>query len=648
VPNGFHNRKRSGTPPVYAYHTYDAHNRASAKRCGIFMTGHPHMNILRPLFVLPIVASGTVLAQDPVQEQVDSLKASDVEVVGHVLQPGEASLMVSQLRMPAGFAINRFAEDLVNPRMIAVSDDGTVYVTRQQMGDVLMLRDTNGDGKADERRVVANRPNMHGIAIDGDTVYLVTIKDLYRTNIQEDGSFAPLERLLDDLPDAGQHPNRTIVVGPDKSLYLSVGSTCNSCSEDNPENATMLQVKPDGSARKVFASGLWNTIGFGFEPETGRLYGFDHGTDWLGDNVQHEELNLIREGQRYGWPYIYDDGKPNPADEPPGGISHEQWARRSVNPVGLYVPHAAPMQMTFYTAEQFPEEYRGDAFVAMRGSWNRKPPSGYEILRVRFESGRPVAFQPFVTGFLNQEGEQWKQSARLAGIAQAGDGSLLVSDDNGGVIYRVSYSPEAAQSAEPAELVPTNAEGAWVGMLDDQQLNRAQRPPASNKLATELLEHDGPDLQLTSSAFSQDDSIPQEHVAEGDDVSPALSWNAGPEGTRSYVVIMEDPDAPTASPFVHWLLYDIPKGTTELSPGVPGMPRLPQLEGALQGQNDRGTLGYYGPRPPKGDDSHRYHFHVFALDSKLNLPFGVERTRLLESMRDKVLASGTLVGTYQR
>ncbi|UAW99825.1 YbhB/YbcL family Raf kinase inhibitor-like protein [Halopseudomonas nanhaiensis] len=602
----------------------------------------------RPFYALPLIISGAAVAQDPVQEQTDDLKASEVEIVGHVLQPAETSVSPDQLAVPAGFEVNVFAEDLVNPRMIAVSDDGTVYVTRQKTGDVMMLRDTDGDGTADERRIVANRPNMHGIAIDGNTVYLVTIKNLYRTRILEDGSFEPLERLLDDLPDAGQHPNRTVVIGPDKALYLSVGSTCNSCNEANPENATMLQVKPDGSSRKVFASGLRNTIGFGFEPETGRLYGLDHGTDWLGDNVQHEELNLIREGSRYGWPYVYDDGKPNPADAPPGGISHEQWAQRSVNPVGLYVPHAAPMQMAFYTGQQFPDDYRGDAFVAMRGSWNRKPPSGYEVVRIHFESGRPIAFEPFVTGFLTQDGDQWTRSARLAGLAQAGDGSLLVSDDSGGIIYRVSYSADAAQSAEPVQMTPTNPEGAWVGMLDDQQVNRQERPPASSKLATDLLQHDGPGLQISSAAFEPETSIPAEHVAEEDDISPALSWQAGPEGTQSYVVIMEDPDASTASPFVHWLLYDVPADVTELSPGIPGMPRLTQLDGAYQGQNDRGTLGYYGPRPPKGENPHRYHFHVFALNSKLGLPFGVGRTPLLEAMRDKVLASGTLVGTYQR
>src|SRR5690606_1013567 len=127
--------------------------------------------------------------------------------------------------------------------------------------------------------------------------------------------------------------NRTIVVGPDDMLYVSVGSTCNACSEPNPENATILSIAPDGSSRTIFASGLRNTIGFGFEPESGELYGMDHGIDWLGDNEQHEELNLLVKGAKYGWPYVYADDRFNPQDEPPPGISMEEWAERSEAPV---------------------------------------------------------------------------------------------------------------------------------------------------------------------------------------------------------------------------------------------------------------------------------------------------------------------------
>ena len=206
------------------------------------------------------------LAEDPPT-------TADVEITGHIVRPEKidpAKSDISVLKVPTGFHLERFADGLINPRILAVGPDGTVYATRRSVGDVVMLKDTDGDGKADIVRTVASRPNMHGIAIDGRKAYLVTIKEIYVTNIASDGSFGPLTRIVDDLPDAGQHADRTIAVGADGMLYVSVGSTCNVCIEDNPENATMLQVKPDGSSRRIIASGLRNTIGFAFQPANRR------------------------------------------------------------------------------------------------------------------------------------------------------------------------------------------------------------------------------------------------------------------------------------------------------------------------------------------------------------------------------------------
>jgi glucose/arabinose dehydrogenase len=164
----------------------------------------------------------------------------------------------------------------------------------------------------------------------------------------------------------------------------------------------------------------------------------DHGIDWLGDDAQVEELNLIQAGKQYGWPYVYGADGFNPQDEPPGGISKDEWARLSAKPALGYVPHAAPMQMQFYTGSQFPPDYRGDAFIAMHGSWNRKPPSGYEVVRLRFKDGKPVAFEPFLSGFLST-GAKPEMSGRPFGMAIAKDGALLVGDDLNGAIYRVEY-----------------------------------------------------------------------------------------------------------------------------------------------------------------------------------------------------------------
>lgn len=617
------------------------------------LTSHPANCLIRLLTGLGLAGACAVAPADTLPKQFENPSAVDVEIIGNVVEPESISPgpeQLDRLRLPDGFEVTVFAENLINPRMIAVADNGNVYVTRRSVGDVVMLRDSNGDGKADDREIVANRPDMHGIAIEGDTLYLVTVNELYRADLQSDGKVSELELLVDDLPDAGQHPNRTLAVGPDGQLYVSVGSTCNACSESSPESATMLRVTPDGAHRIIFATGLRNTIGFGFEPQSGELYGMDHGIDWLGDNLQHEELNHIVKGNQYGWPYIYGEGRQNPQDEPPGDVDMQTWASESTDPVGLYTPHAAPMQMAFYTGDQFPEDYRGDAFVAMRGSWNRRPPSGYEVTRIVFEEGKPVAFEPFITGFLiDQEDNNgsWAHAARLAGIAQAADGSLLLSDDANGILYRIAYTGAASDGTAGGEQAITNAEGANIGVSSTDSGAKAPET-ASGDLATEILELPEARLDLSSAAFEGNSGIPQKYAAEGQDISPPLAWEKGPEGTQSYVLIMEDPDVPMATPFVHWLIYNLPPDTTSLTQGVPGQPSLARPEGALQGRNDRGSLGYFGPRPPIGDPTHHYHFQLLALDKKLDLPYGASRAEILEAARGHVLAAGSLVGTFDR
>jgi len=385
------------------------------------------------------LASAAVLATLlTVAAQTRRQKMVEVEVLAHVLKPA-ASDAPRALTVPDGFRVSRFAQSLGKPRIMAVAPDGGVYVTRREPGDCLLLRDRNQDGRVDDQIVVARKPGLHGIAIADNRVYLATVKEVFVAERRTDGTLGQLQQIIGDLPDGGQHPNRTLAIGPDDMLYISVGSSCNACSETNREHATLLRARTDGTQREIYSSGLRNTIGFGWFPGTNDLWGWDHGIDWLGDDRQGEELNLLVQGSRYGWPYVYGKNRFNLQDEPPNGMSHQDWAKMSREPVWLYTAHSAPMQMAFYTADQFPTEYRNNAFVAMRGSWNRKPPSGYEVVRVRFQNGKPVQVEPFLTGFLGQEGGQWTHSGRPVGVAVAADGALLISDDTLGSIYRVSY-----------------------------------------------------------------------------------------------------------------------------------------------------------------------------------------------------------------
>jgi glucose/arabinose dehydrogenase len=383
------------------------------------------------------LALGLVLARPlAAQEQT--------AVMAHVVRPRIVAATperIGSLRVPEGFTVSVFAEGLGKPRMIAAAPDGAVYVTRREPGDLWLLRDADGDGKAEHREAVLTRKDLHGVAVEAETIYLVAIREALVAPRKADGTLGPPRTIANGLPDAGQHPNRTIALGPDGKAYLSVGSTCNACREPNPESATLLRLAKGGGTRERVATGLRNTIGFDWHPATGALWGVDHGIDYLGDDEQKEELNRIEEGEDYGWPYAYADGQVYQAIEPPPDGSKEERAAKSRKPALLLVAHSAPMQMAFYAGEQFPERFRGGAFVTLHGSWNRKPPSGYEVVFVRFDAaGEPTGLEPFLTGFLAQDGEEFTAFGRPCGLAVMPDGSLLVGDDANGVVYRVSAS----------------------------------------------------------------------------------------------------------------------------------------------------------------------------------------------------------------
>jgi glucose/arabinose dehydrogenase len=341
---------------------------------------------------------------------------------------------LAALRLPSGFAIEKLAEGLQTPRVIVVAPDGTIYVSSRDAGTISILR----PGTGSTARIVFTKPNVHGMAIHEGRLFFITIREIFSAPIKADGTLDPEERVAGDLPDAGQHPNRTIGFGPDGMLYVSVGSTCNDCEEHNPENATLLRMLPDGSRREIVATGLRNTIGFAWQPGTGTLYGLDNGVDTFGDDEQPEELNRIEPGKKYGWPYILGDGLKHPLREPKTGTL-DDWDKASVRPILSYTAHAASMQLVFADRSNFPQEYRGDAFATMHGSWNRKPPSGYEVVRIRFRDGKPESIEPFVTGFLIEQPDgTWGRFARPFGLAIAKDGSMLMGDEQNGIIYRIS------------------------------------------------------------------------------------------------------------------------------------------------------------------------------------------------------------------
>jgi len=347
---------------------------------------------------------------------------------------------IAGLKLPAGFALNVFARNLGNARWMAVTEDGTVLVSQTEQGTVTALQDTDGDGSADRQHtVVSGLEDVHGLALKGDQLFVATPTQVLVGVLGEDFSLRDQRVLADGLPSGQAHYKRTLRFAPGGELMLSVGSSCNACVEDSEERATLLRVDPDTGARSIFARGLRNTMGFDWHPQTGALWGMDHGADLRGNNQPPEELNLLVENRHYGWPYVYGQRTVDTEMEPPPNMSAEEFAQTTEPSVLDYQAHSSPIGFTFYRAEQFPEEFRNSAFAAMRGSWNRLPPTGYKVIRIVYDTkGDPVSAEDFVTGWLLEGGRT--QFGRVAGVAVAKDGSLLIAEDENGIIYRVRFN----------------------------------------------------------------------------------------------------------------------------------------------------------------------------------------------------------------
>jgi Raf kinase inhibitor-like YbhB/YbcL family protein len=571
-----------------------------------------------------LITSCVVLAAAPLgMSLAQQGKLTDVAINAHIYEPQRlpaTDARIATLSLSPGFRIQRAADGLDNPRMMAIGPDSSLYITQRTPGNVVRLVDADRDGIVDSQHIVVRLKNVHGIAIRNNEIYLADIHHVHAGSLYPDGTVGRLRTVVRGLPDGGQHPNRTIGFSPEGELFISVGSTCNECREPDPEHATLLKVMDTGHShrgrkdREIFASGLRNTLGFAWQPGTARLFGLDNGIDMLGDNEQGEELNEVLPGKRYGWPYVYDEDQINPHSEPLM-LTSEQWAALSEEPVGLYTAHSAPMQMAFYTGQQLPSDYRDDAFAAFRGSWNRKPPSGYEVVRLRFGGGQFEAFESFVTGFLQQQADgSFGFFGRPVGLTVARDGAVLVGDDTNNTLYRVSYGTNSVKAASPQQLAI--------------ELFKVPRT-----------------ISVASSAV-KGGVIDKKFSDYGKGISPPLAWTGLPAATRSVVVMMEDPDAIAPLPFVHWTLINVPPGMRQLPADI-DKTYDPRGVRGLQGSNSKSEQGYFGPRPPFGDPPHHYHFQVFALDTELDLPPGFNRHALLVAMQDHVLAAGELIGTFQ-
>ncbi|WP_316831801.1 PQQ-dependent sugar dehydrogenase [Pedobacter aquatilis] len=344
--------------------------------------------------------------------------------------------MVSLLKVPEGWKVSLAAAGLGKPRMLYTHNAG-LYVTRRDGGDVLFLEDKNQDGKFDSNRaIVSDFKGVHGITIKDNWLYLCNSTEVRRYPLKADGtvnSYAK-QTLITDLPNGGQHPNRTMDFGPDGMLYISVGSLCNDCKESDKETAVILQVDPKNWSRKVFASGLRNTIGFDWHPVTKALWGVDNGGDAKGSDWPPEEVNNIMQGKDYGFPYAYGKREVDKSREDPAGNTKEAVVEGTEPSTLELTAHMAPIGFTFFRgASNIPSEWSADALVAWHGSWNADKPVGFKVQRIHFQDGVAVKAEDFLSGFL-QGGSRF---GRPAGLSVSQSGVVYVSDDASGNIYAV-------------------------------------------------------------------------------------------------------------------------------------------------------------------------------------------------------------------
>lgn len=346
----------------------------------------------------------------------------------------------TKLRLPDGFESNVFAENVSSPRWLVTAPNGDVFLAESYEGRVRVLRDANNDGRADSIETYAEgfeRP--HGMAFHNGGLYITDTEGVWRFDYR-DGDVHGGERRLITPPGAfgraDNHWTRNIIFAPDgKTFLVTIGSRGNLRLEGEP-SATLQQFNADGSGMNTFAGGLRNAVGMAYYPGTDRLYVTGVERDQRGDRVAPDFLTSVSRGEFFGWPFAY----AGPHFEPRFGFLRPDLVLRTKTPDVLFEAHSVPLGLVFYDRDQFPADYRGDAFVAMHGSWNRTTPSGYMIARVHFENGRPVGgYETFASGFWVRGDNPAEIIGRPVGLTLAKDGSLLVADDTANVIWRISY-----------------------------------------------------------------------------------------------------------------------------------------------------------------------------------------------------------------
>lgn len=394
--------------------------------------------ITTSLIIISLVVAGCTVS--PVTTPDETGQTSDDAAAPTEQNPGDDSIFTSlpplpnEIKLPPGFSIHIYAADVPNARSMTMSPAGTIFVGTRTVGNLYAVLDRDGDFVADEVITLAEglfSPN--GVAFRDGSLYVAEINRVLR--------FDDIEANLNDPPDPvvvteaypsdRAHGWKFIRFGPDGKLYVPVGAPCNVCDTDDTGYGKITRINPDGSNLEVVAQGVRNSVGFDWDPQTQELWFTDNGRDNLGDDLPPDELNhVVAPNQHFGYPYCH-GGTIVEAE-----LEHNRTCDEFTPPAMPLGPHVAALGMRFYTGNMFPPEYHNQIFIAEHGSWNRSVPIGYRLSLVRLENNEAISYETFAEGWL-VDGQAW---GRPVDVMVMPDGSLLVSDDSAGMIYRIVYT----------------------------------------------------------------------------------------------------------------------------------------------------------------------------------------------------------------
>ena len=342
------------------------------------------------------------------------------------------------INIPKGFTLSVFAEDIGSARFLSISPDDTLFVGTKDNDKIYTAKDANNDGVADDVKDIDSGLNSpHSVFYYKNDLYVGEENRVsaYR-NITSNGTYSKKDVLVDNLPagnrlTGGGHKTRTVVIGPDEKMYVSIGSSCNVCEENDERRATIMRFNIDGSNGEIFATGLRNTVGFDFK--NGQLYGADMGRDQIGDDIPPEEINIIQKNKDYGWPYCYGDNIANPEFPEKTDFCKT----KTEKPFANIQAHSAPLGVSFLSQaaqSTWPKQYQDGMLVALHGSWNRTIPTGYKVVYIDMSTDEPKQYN-FLSGWLENNAEAW---GRPVGMVFDSKGNLYLSDDKQGLIYKLS------------------------------------------------------------------------------------------------------------------------------------------------------------------------------------------------------------------